>query len=112
MKYAIIGDIHGADLSRLEKVLNFEKPDCLICTGDFDQTLSIHQFKRLEKKFQKSGKMVIKVAGNHDHAILNNIEIISDSINSQGKSFSELYNELIRDQSARKYVYSKAKVYY
>lgn len=104
MKYAIIGDIHGEELGDLEKALKHQNPDLLICTADFDQTRSIHQFIDLEKKYQKAGKIVIVVPGNHDHAILNNLGISSGTIRSQGKTSQGLHDELINDPIALKYI--------
>jgi predicted phosphodiesterase len=104
MKYAIFGDIHGKELSDLEKALNFENPSVLICTGDFDQTKTIHQFRKLEEKYHKEGKVVITVPGNHDHAILNNFAIKSMSLTRQGKKSSNLHQELIEDPVALQYL--------
>ena len=104
MKYTIIGDLHGTELGDLEKVLSFEKPDFLICTGDFDQIKTIHQFKDLEKAYQKKGIKVIKVPGNHDHAILKNIPITSGTLRQQGKTCSGLHQELMNDPIAKQYI--------
>jgi len=105
MKYAIIGDIHGRDLGDLEKALKFEKPDSLICLGDFDQVKSIRQFMDLEKRFLERGKEVIKVPGNHDYALLNNFGISSRTLNQQGGSILEFHQELIEDIVAHKYFF-------
>jgi len=104
MKYVIIGDLHGADLWPLEQALNVIGPDCLICTGDFDRAHTIRQFKNLENKYLNKGKSVFKVPGNHDHAILNNMNIQSGTLMEQCKTSQELHIELIRDRDARKYL--------
>lgn len=104
MKYAIIGDVHGTELGDLERALSFENPDLLICTGDFDQTRTIHQFKDLEEKYQRAGKRVIKVPGNHDHAILSNLGISSGTLKRQGKNSFELHQELMKNPIARQYI--------
>jgi len=104
MKYAIIGDIHGTELKDLETMLVHENPDVLICTGDFDQTRSIHQFINLERKYKDAGEKVIKVPGNHDHAILNNLPITSGALVMQGKTIRQLHEELNNDPAAKKYI--------
>lgn len=104
MKYAIIGDIHGTDLKDLETALRHENPDVLICTGDFDQTRTIHQFMDLEERYKKAGKGVIKVPGNHDHAILTNLAITSGTLRMQGKTSQQLHKELERDPVAKNYI--------
>ena len=105
MKYAIIGDLHGKELGELEVALSFENPGVLICTGDFDQIKTINQFKDLEQKYKKIGKKVIKVPGNHDHAILCDLEINSGTLKMQGKNIHQLYQELMRDPVAHKYIH-------
>ncbi len=104
MKYAIIGDIHGTELKDLETALDNENPDVVICTGDFDQTRSIHQFINLERKYTDAGKKVIKVPGNHDHAILNNLPITSGALVMQGKTIRQLHEELNNDPVSKKYI--------
>lgn len=104
MKYAIIGDLHGTELSDLERALNFENPDFIICTGDFEKTTTIHQFKNLEEKYQKSGKIIIKVPGDYDYSILNNISIKFKTLNIEGKNISQLHEELIQDPIAKQYI--------
>lgn len=104
MKYAIFGDIHGEELKDLERALDFENPDVLICTGDFDRAKTIRQFMALEERYMENGKSVIKVPGNHDHAILNNLPITSGALRRQGKSSYELHRELMEDSEARDYI--------
>ena len=104
MKYVIIGDLHGADLSKLEVVLRKSPPDVLICTGDFDQTKTIHQYMELVSKFLNAGKEVITVPGNHDHAIYTNLDIYSGTLRKQGKTSQELHNELMRDDVAKNFI--------
>jgi len=104
MKYALIGDVHGTELRDLESALHYENPDVLICTGDFDQTRTIHQFIELERNYERAGKSVIKVPGNHDHAILNNFDISSGALRKQGKTSRELHNELMSDNAAYHYI--------
>lgn len=104
MRYAIIGDFHGADLGGLEKALDSENVDSLVCLGDFDKTKTIHQFMQLEQKYQDQGKEVIKVPGNHDLAVLFNIPITSGTLESQGKDIYQLHQELMDDDEALKYL--------
>lgn len=104
MKYAIIGDFHGTELKDLDTALDYENPDTIICTGDFDQTKTVHQFMDLEKKYKDAGKKVIKVPGNHDHAILNNLPITSGTLLMQGKTIRQLHEELNNDPVAKKYI--------
>jgi len=104
MNYVIIGDLHGTDLSSFEMVLYRENPDVLICLGDFDQTKTIHQFMGLEKRLLSSGIKVIKVPGNHDHAIFYNLPIYSGTLQKQGKTSGELHLELMADPIAKGYI--------
>jgi predicted phosphodiesterase len=104
MRYTLIGDLHGTDLSKLENALGPENADVLVCTGDFDQTRTIHQFMELEQKYLKAGKSVIKVPGNHDHALLTGLEINSGAIRRQNTNFDELYDELLEDSEAWSYI--------
>lgn len=106
MKYAIFGDMHGKDISALESALDNINPDTIICLGDFDQTKIIHQFMDMEKRYLDKGKEVIKVPGNHDHALLTGLEIHSGTIYSQGTSDIELEYELFADPVAREYTKS------
>ncbi len=95
MRYAIWGDMHGKDLGSLDQALEDIDPDVLICLGDFDQVKVIQQFMDLQKKYQSIGKEVIVVPGNHDHAILVNLDIYSGTITAQGKSSQQLHDELM-----------------
>ncbi len=104
LKYAILGDLHGVELTRPIDALRNENPDVLICTGDFDQTRTIHQFMDLEREYQSAGKRVIKVPGNHDHAILRNLGITSGTLRSQGKTSFGLHEELNADPVAKRYI--------
>ena len=104
MRYTIFGDMHGSDLTGLETALNYLNPDVLICLGDFDQTRTIHQFMDIEKRYLDDGRRVIKVAGNHDHAILTDLDIFSKTLAKQGKTSHELHKELKNDPVARKYI--------
>jgi len=104
MKYAIFGDFHGTELGDLESALSFENPDLLICTGDFDRTKTIHQFKDLEEKYQKVGKQVVKIPGNHDHAALTGLVINSEAMRMQGKNSYTLHQELMNDSVAKQYI--------
>ena len=99
MKYVLVADMHGTDLSGLEQVLLDEKPDRLLCLGDFDQTGTIHQFMELEKQYK-----TLTIPGNHDHAILNGIIIFSPILRREGKTSDQLYYELLRDRPARRWI--------
>lgn len=105
MKYLIFGDIHGKDLKKLEKTILVEKPDTLICLGDFDQVKSIREFMDIEKSLLNQGKKVIKVPGNHDYAVLNNLGINSGTMQLQGKTTYELHNDFKKDEKAREYLF-------
>lgn len=104
MKYAAFGDVHGTDLGNLETALARENPDVLICTSDFDQPRIVRQFMELEDSYKKSGKEVIKVPGNHDHAVLTNSDISSGTLRRQGKTIWGLHNELMDDDVALNYI--------
>ena len=104
MRYGLIGDVHGTDLSELEMKFDEEEIDALVCLGDFDQPKTIHQFMDLERKYKEEGKQVIVVPGNHDHAILTNLSITSGTLKSQGYESSELHKMLMGDDEARGYV--------
>jgi len=104
MKYALLGDFHGSEVKELEAALSHENPDVLICTGDFDQTRTIHQFMDMENRYKAAGKRVIRVPGNHDHAILTDLGITSGTLTMQGKTSHELHNELKKDMDAWLYI--------
>ena len=105
MRYAIVGDFHGADLSGLYKVLERENIDVLVSLGDFDQTKTINQFRGLEKKLLSEGISVVTVPGNHDHAVLNNLPGYSRVLYEEGKTIQELHDDLRRDPGAYDYIY-------
>jgi predicted phosphodiesterase len=104
MRYAIFGDMHGTELKDLEIALSHENPDVLVCTGDFDQTRVVHQFIDLERAYKKLGKEVIRVPGNHDHAILTNLPIRSGTLRRQGRESWELHEDLMKDPVAKDYI--------
>ena len=111
MKYALFGDLHGTELKDLENALSTENPDCLICTGDFDQVKTIRAYMQLKDRYEAEGKKVITVPGNHDIAILNNQDIESGTIMKQGKTSHVLHEELVNDPATytalKELVYSK-----
>ncbi len=104
MKYAIFGDIHGRNLTKLEERLKKENPDSIVCLGDFDSTDSIKQFKNMEKRYLKEGREVIKVPGNHDYAAIKNTPIESGTMMVQGKTSYQIYQEMIKDKEAYEYL--------
>ncbi len=104
MKYVMMGDLHGSELRGLETALDYLDPDVLICLGDFDQIKTIHQFRDIEERYENDGKKVIKVAGNHDHAILTGFDIYSGTLRMQDKTSRELHEELKQDPVAIKYI--------
>lgn len=104
MIYALIGDFHGIELKDLKRNLSYINPDVLISLGDKDQVRTIHQFEDLKKEYEKIGKTVIEVIGNHDDAILNNIGILSSTLEKQGKTSVGLHGELKDDTVAYKYL--------
>lgn len=104
MIYTLIGDLHGADLIAFCGELEKRGTDALICTGDFDQTSTIHQYMDLEAKLKAAGKEVITVPGNHDQAILTGLDILSGTLDSQGKTSHQLHRELMDDKTATDYL--------
>ena len=110
MKYLIIGDLHGADLGHLRRSDVFDESDALVCTGDYDSVKTIRQFMELEEIYKSLGKKVVKVPGNHDYAVFNNLGIRSTELKKQGKTISDLYHELYDDRSAKKYIQEILKI--
>jgi len=106
MKYLIFGDSHGKDMQKLEKAISIENPDVLVDLGDHDQIQTIRDFMAIEKQFLKDGKQTIKVAGNHDYAILKNEQINSSTLRIKGKTSYQLHQELFRDKEAYNYMSS------
>jgi predicted phosphodiesterase len=116
MKYLMFGDIHGEDPSKLERVIDEDNTDCLICLGDFDQTKSINKFLDMKEKYEKIGVQIIDIPGNHDHAILNNLIIGSGTLLSQEKELdwededvyekivNKFHNNLKKDKRAFEYI--------
>jgi len=104
MIYALIGDFHGIELKDLKRNLGYINPDVLISLGDKDQVRTINQFEDLKKEYEKAGKIVIDVLGNHDDIILNNIGILSSILEKQGKTSIGLHEELKDDPMAHKYL--------
>ncbi len=106
MKYLIFGDIHGKDLKKLEKRIQVENPDTLVCLGDFDSVNSIREFMEIEEDFAKKGNKVIKVPGNHDYAVLNARSLESSTLNVSGKSVRDHYISLNNDKKAKDYFFN------
>lgn len=104
MKYIIFGDIHGCSIKPLEQRLEHEDSDVVICLGDFDQVRCVHEFIELENRLTSEGKKVIKVPGNHDHAIINHIDIHSGTLHAQHKNVWQLIKEFDSDSVAKKYL--------
>jgi len=109
MKYVLVGDFHGADLSNLERVLQTLNPDMLIGMSDFDTVKTILQWMEISKQFNTKN-----VPGNHDVAILKNTPIISGTLVEQMENDSEqndivkyinkLHNKLMDNKEAREYI--------
>jgi predicted phosphodiesterase len=108
MRYALIGDIHGADLNPLEEILT--EVDALICTGDFDSVDSILQFKEMGKRlFCDHKKKIYCLPGNHDYEHVKK-ELLLSCITVKGEPISyaqlnhQLHNGSERSQRALKFL--------
>lgn len=104
MKYGIFGDMHGTSLGKLERRLEKECVEVVICLGDFDQVRTLKNFIELERKFLARGGGVIKVPGNHDHEILKEGSIFSETLRRQGKNTHCLHREFKNDPVALAYL--------
>lgn len=105
MLYLLVGDYHGKGLKSLREVVRMEKPDVLISMGDYDRVGTIHDFMEIEDELVSGGKEVVKVAGNHDYLIFNNIqEYTSLTLIEQEKNIRQLHDELMGDPEAAKYI--------
>ncbi|RLJ07954.1 MAG: hypothetical protein DRP12_01410 [Candidatus Aenigmatarchaeota archaeon] len=105
MKYLLFGDIHGRDLKDIQKVIEEEKPDQIVCLGDFDTPACIEQWLEIRKNYK-----TITVPGNHDLAFLYNDEITSGIwTNYIDMKFEDLKKELVDNRNAWEYLESLAK---
>ena len=93
MKCLIAGDYHIYPLHSLEKLIEKEKAEMFISLGDFDRADLVEHFMEIAAKLRQKGIEVIDIPGNHEHAILNNIEIDSESLRELGKDFGMLNQE-------------------
>ncbi|MEM5797907.1 MAG: metallophosphoesterase family protein [Candidatus Aenigmatarchaeota archaeon] len=105
MRYLIFGDIHGKHLDVLEKTLNSEKPDMIICLGDFDNTDVVRQWIKIQKNYP-----ALTVPGNHDHAILKAIPIwtsIWDVSEDEAEEYTQkLHEDLHSDKECLNFIKS------
>ncbi|MEM7828668.1 MAG: metallophosphoesterase [Candidatus Aenigmatarchaeota archaeon] len=105
MRYLIFGDIHGKHLDVLEKTLDSEKPDMIICLGDFDSTDVVRQWVKIQKNYP-----ALTVPGNHDHAILKAIPIwtsIWDVSEDEAEEYiQKLYTSLKSDKECLNFIKS------
>lgn len=99
MKALIVGDFHDRDLTGLEYLIKKEKPTQIISLGDFDIIPAINELINLSKKHR-----VISVAGNHEHAFLNDMEIYSPTIDGLRTTAGILHRELMENKAAMEYV--------
>jgi len=105
MKYLITGDYHIFQPLGLESVIEKEAPDILISLGDFDWVGQAEDFLRIRGRVKER----IEVAGNHDHAIFNNIEIeapvLEDVTKRTGKTWTikDVHEELMKNEAVREY---------
>jgi predicted phosphodiesterase len=106
MRYALLTDIHGRELSNFIDEMQEFDPDVLICLGDFDQVPTIHQYLDYKERLEAQGKTVITLPGNHDHCILNDIEMYSPTLSDQRKQYWELRDELRQDPRALEFISS------
>jgi len=105
MKYLIFGDIHSAELTELDNIIQFENPQVVLNTGDVDSISTIHELIDLEKKCVDQGKEFIKVCGNHEYSIFHNdVNLSSEELDILGKSSEELHKELMKDMVAKNYI--------
>ena len=83
MRYGIIGDVHGADLFRVDKEFERLKVDCGICTGDLEFVKSVRQMLELQ---QADRIPWFVVPGNHEH--MNAADFIATSLPRHKKSYN------------------------
>jgi predicted phosphodiesterase len=103
MKYLIFGDIHGKSLLRLDKVIDKKNIDTIISLGDYGFVKQIDQFISIKEKYQRQGKTVVDVIGNHDQGIFNNKHIYSPHT-SPKKTHSKMYKELMQNKRVYEYL--------
>ncbi len=104
MKIAIMGDVHGYDLSRYDFLIEKISPDILILLHDCDFAHSLVQCEQLSKRFYAQGKTVIGVAGNHDMAHYLKTPIHSGIYDIMNTDFNKLQQTLSENDSAVKYL--------
>src|SRR3989344_4990660 len=64
MRYGIIGDIHGADLFRIDKEFERLEVDFGICVGDFESVKTVRQMIEIQRADRIPWFVV---PGNHEH---------------------------------------------
>ncbi len=104
MKYFIVGDMHGSSIKILDEIITALNPEVIANTGDYDSPETLKEFFTLKEKYEKQGKKVIVVPGNHDHAIYNNFEI--HITNDTMQPIQELHYAFQKDTLAQKYLES------
>lgn len=108
MKYFIFGDVHGTSLQPLEeeiesqikdgKRLGIKQDISIICLGDFDTTSTVHQTRKLQKKY---GGVV--VPGNHDEMIFNGEYFFSPTFGPNRNAFTCMI-DFQKDKPAKAYL--------
>lgn len=88
MDFAVIGDVHGRDLTGFEEYLEEENPDRVYCTADFDLVDSYRQFTDMTEDFDTS-----IVPANHEHAIREGLAIMSRSMDEIGVDIFDLMDQ-------------------
>ena len=96
MSLAIISDIHGVDnlSSLLEEIEHKHKPKSYLFLGDYDTAEAIRDLMKFSDYLAKKKKECIILPGNHDHALVTNLEISSPIFRIRRIYFSELYQDL------------------
>jgi len=101
MKYLLVGDFHGADLSPISEIIDQENVDVILSTPDFDTLETVLQFMEIERELNARGGYILAAPGNHDHAIIAGFSITRDG---QTSNLDELHDKIRSDDRAIKYL--------
>ncbi len=110
MKIVIFSDVHGADLSPLEREVlgTLIIGDQIICLGDFDEPETVRKIIGLEKKYNAAEIEMYILPGNHELAIYHQSPVISFSSSQDAalilREFKEHVEALQAKPEARDYV--------
>jgi len=90
VKIALASDLHGqaATLFYLEYILDCEKPDAIILSGDLSSE-NLEFFRKLEDELKKYPQAFL-IGGNADQSISKEIEDSGFSINEKCKRFKDI----------------------